>query len=583
MPFADLVARLLDEYFARDPLAATATGDHRYDERWPDTSDAGRLERVRWLDRWAAELGSVDPASLDRDERIDRDLLLGELAASRFAETELRTESWDPLEWVYLVGFGLFPLTARAFAPLADRLASVAGRLESVPQVLADATGVLGSHPTRPVSRLHAETAARRLAGIGQLGRDALAEAERAAGEGDGRSAALIPRLGAALLAAEEALDAFGARLRDVVIPAAEGDGLLGLELFTAKLRHTLHDPSATPESLLERAEREFAAVRTEMVRVATALWPRWCPETDRPADEQALVRGVLDAIARDHPDAGELLEFCRAEVARIEAFCRERALITLVEEPLDIRWTPEFLRSYAGAMLDSPGVLDRTERAFYAITPAREDWAPDQVESFLRENNSRQLRLLTIHEAVPGHYLHGVYANRHPSLARAVFRSGLTAEGWAVYVTQQLMDAGYAGDDDALWLVHWKFYLRAVTNAILDVRIHTQGMTTDDAVRLMVEGSFQEEAEARAKDERARLSSTQLSTYFVGSLGMWDLEDEARRRAAERAGAARDAVPAPRVVGGYGETPGFDIRTHLEACLAHGIPPIPLLRRAVL
>ena len=113
------------------------------------------------------------------------------------------------------------------------------------------------------------------------------------------------------------------------------------------------------------------------------------------------------------------------------------------------------------------------------------------------------------------------------------MFRSGLFAEGWAVYVTQVMLDRGYGDGDPALWLNHWKYYLRCVTNTILDVRIHTMGMTTDEAVALMVDGAFQERAEAVQKDERARLSSTQLSTYFLGSLGIWDIEHEARRRAA--------------------------------------------------
>ena len=273
----------------------------------------------------------------------------------------------------------------------------------------------------------------------------------------------------------------------------------------------------------------------------------------------------------------------CIAELARIEAFCRDHDVIALVDEPLDIRWTPEFLRSFGGAMLDSPGALDKGEKAFFAITPVNEDWTPEQVESYLRENNDRQLQLLTIHEAVPATTSTASMPTGCTRSIRSVFRSGLTAEGWAVYVTQVLMDLGFAGDDRALWLVHWKFYLRSVTNALIDVRIHTQGLTTEDAVRFMVEGAFQEEAEARAKDDRARLSSTQLSTYFMGSRGMWDLEDEARRRAAEAAGAGRDAVPTPRVVGGYGETPGFRYRAHLEEALAHGMPPLPLLRRAVL
>ena len=172
------------------------------------------------------------------------------------------------------------------------------------------------------------------------------------------------------------------------------------------------------------------------------------------------------------------------------------------------------------------------------------DDWTPEQRESYLREDNTRMLRLLCIHEAVPGHYLQGVYANRSPSLARAIFASGLFAEGWAVYVTQVMMDVGYGADDPALLLTHWKFYLRSITNAIIDARIQAGDMDEEAAVRLMVEGGFQEESEARAKYDRARLSSTQLSTYFAGSLEMWDIEREVRRRGRSRQ--ATHAAPTP-------------------------------------
>jgi uncharacterized protein (DUF885 family) len=293
----------------------------------------------------------------------------------------------------------------------------------------------------------------------------------------------------------------------------------------------------------------------------------------------------VLDAIAVEHPKADELLDFCRAENARIEAFCAERDLIGLADEPLEIRWTPVFMRSFGGAMLNSPGPLDRGQKAFFSITPMPDDWTEEQRESNLREDNDRMLRLLTIHEAVPGHYLQGVYANRCPSLVRAIFGSGLFAEGWAVYVTQVMMDIGYGADDRALMLVHWKFYLRAIVNSIIDAKIHTAGMTLDEAVGLMVDGGFQEHAEARAKFDRARLTSTQLSTYFAGSIEMWEIELEARRRAAIAAGDPRGAqsVPEPRVVGGLGDTPGFVYRQHLEEVIGHGSPPTSLLKRILL
>ena len=185
----------------------------------------------------------------------------------------------------------------------------------------------------------------------------------------------------------------------------------------------------------------------------------------------------------------------------------------------------------------------------------------------------------------MPGHYLQGVYANRQPSMVRVVFGSGLFAEGWAVYVTQVMMDLGYGVDDPGLLISHWKFYLRAITNAIIDARIHTAGMTEAEAVSLMVDGGFQEEAEARAKYNRARLTSTQLSTYFTGSLEFWEIEHEVRRRAAAAAGDPRgaDAVPAPGVVGGYPPTPGFEYRAHLENCISHGAPPTSVLRRILL
>jgi uncharacterized protein (DUF885 family) len=580
--FADLVAAFLEELFELQPDLATAAGEHRFDDRWPDTSEVGRQARLAFGDRWAAAFEDLDAADLTDDERIDRDLVLGELEELRFAEAELRQDAWDPLAWVYLIGGGLYPLTAREFAPLGARLASFAGRLEGIPAVIGNAQQVLGSNPGHPVSRLHAEVAARQIGGIGALVRGAVAQAEAAA-PADPAVAAILPRLRAAAIQAEAVLAAIGGHLATEVAPKAVGGHALGGDLFARKLRHTMRDPVVTPEAVLARAEAEFAAVRAEMVRIARSIWPEWRPGEAMPADEGALVRGTLDAIAADHPDADGLVAFCRSELVRIESFVRDHAVIGLVDEPLEIDWTPEFMRSFAGAMLDSPGPLEVGQKTFFSVTPVRDEWDGDEVESYLREMNARQLRLLTIHEATPGHYLQMAYANKGSSLARRVFRSGLFAEGWAVYVTQVMLDRGYGADDPALWLVHWKFYLRAVANAILDVRIHTLGMTSEESIALMVDGAFQERAEALAKDERARLTATQLSTYFLGSLGMWDIEDAARRRAAAASGAGADAVPPPRVVGGYPETPGFDERAHLEAAIAHGAPPIPILRRILL
>jgi uncharacterized protein (DUF885 family) len=574
--FGDRLGTFFAEFFALHPLHATQAGEHAHDGRWPDMTEAGRAERLALYDRWESELRGFPEADLTPDEQVDRDLVIMELQAARFAETELRQEAWDPYEWVYLLGGAIFPLIAREFAPLAVRLRSVAERLEGMPALLDAAKAELRGHAGRPVARLHTETAIKQLPGVAELADDAVREGEAAA-PSDADVEAVLPRLREAARMAHAALDAFQAHLRDTVLPASEGDGRLGPELFARKLRHTLRSDDLTPERILERAEREYAAVRAEMVRVGRQLWPSWCPGTPEPSGEGELVRGVLDAISAEHPAPDEQLDWCREELARIEEFCRAWDVVGLADEPLEIRWTPVFLRVYGGAMLDTPGPLDRGQKAFFAITPTPEDWTPEQVESYMREQNARQLRVLTIHEAVPGHYLQGVYANRSPSIARAIFWSGVYAEGWAVYVTQVMMDLGYGSDDPALLLVHWKFYLRAAINTILDVRIHTQDMPEDEAVRLMVEGGFQEESEACNKYNRARLTATQLSTYFVGSTEMWDIEAERRRRLA-----GESQVRVRDLPGGLGETPGFRYRDHLEAVMSAGSPPTSLLRRVI-
>jgi uncharacterized protein (DUF885 family) len=487
------------------------------------------------------------------------------------------------MAWVYLIGQGFFGLIAREFAPLDVRLASIASRAERLPVVLEAAAENLVGHAGRVVDRFHTETALEQWPGLIGIIDEAIA-AGAAVEASDPGVAAILPRVRAARTIAADALDAFEARLREEILPATAGEGRLGSELFGRKLAHTMQDPAMTPARIRERAEHEFGAVRAEMIRIAREIAPVWLGDGEIPTDDADVVREVLDAVATDHPGAEELLDFCRAELARIEAFCREADLVGLSDEPLEIGWTPVFLRAFGGAMLSSPGPLESGQKAIFSITPIPEDWTAEQAESSLREDNARMLRLLTIHEAVPGHYLQGVYANRCPSIARALFGSGVFAEGWAVYVTQVMMDAGYGADDPALMLTHWKYYLRCVVNALIDVGIHTAGMTEDEAVSLMIDGAFQEEAQARAKYNRARLTSTQLSTYFVGSLAFWDLEDEVRRRAAAKIGGAdAEAVSTPHVVGGYGPTPGFVYRDHLEACMSHGTPPMPLLRLLLL
>ncbi len=593
-PFEYELRDFFDAFFLAYPVLATQVGDHRFDNRWPDLSGTGRLARIALLRRWRARFAALADLGLTPDERVDRQILLETLDGYLFEEEALREETWNPLFYVELIGNGFFLLLAREYAPWHHRGEAFVRRLRHLPEVVAAARENLLGMPDRPVSRLHAETALRQLAGIPELIDEAVRVAD--ANRYDEDAFRLPPRFADAVPIARSALDDLRAYLEHDVLPRARGEGRLGPELFARKLRHVLAS-DLTPEQLRERATRDAASVRAEMARLARQLWPTWLADEPLPggdgADAEAagrasvaddlIVRRVLDAIAREHRRPAELLDYCTREVARIERFVRRNQMIGLPREPLELTWTPTYMRAFGGAFLDPPGPLEKGQKSLFWITPPGDDWPPDRVESYLRENNDRMLRLLCIHEAIPGHYLQSFWSNRCPSLVRSVFASGTFIEGWAVYITQSMMDVGYGRRDPALLLTHWKFYLRSIINALLDVGIHAGSLTEDEALRLMVEGGYQEEEEARAKWLRARLTSTQLSTYYAGSAELWDLEIEARRRWAESHGGRREDVPDPRVVGGYGDIGDFDYRGHLEALVAHGSPPVRWLRRIVL
>ncbi|MDQ2853278.1 MAG: DUF885 domain-containing protein [Chloroflexota bacterium] len=553
MDFAPLVDELLADYYQLQPSQATELGHHAYDHHWPDLTDAGRAAWSDWLRDAEARVEAVQPATLSGDEAIDRRILLENLAAMRFFADELREAEWNPMTYVYLFGGALFTMLAREYAPLPERLGTMASRLRGLPAALDASRDALASEGGRPVSRVHAEKAVERMAGVADLVGLAVSEAEACDDAGLLESV----RIGAEV--ATGAINAWTQWLRDELLQTADGDFRLGPELYAAKFRHALKS-AVTPAELEAMAYAEYQTVRAEMTRLARGMWTDWMGDAAPPVSDDEAVRSVLDAIAVDHPRAEELLEFCRAENQRIEAFVSERNLVGLPEEPMQIIWTPGFLRAFGGAMLIPPGPLDRGLDSFFAVTPVNEAWPADRKESYLREDNTRQLRLLTIHEAVPGHFLQLAYSNRSASLVRAIFGSGVFAEGWAVYITQVMMDIGYGADDPALMLVHWKFYLRSAINALLDIRLQAGILDEAEAMRLMVEGGYQEEGEATAKWDRARLSSTQLCEYFLGSVEMQGLEREARRRA-------------------EAESRDFVYRPFLESVLAHGSPSLPVIR----
>ena len=550
--FEAIARRYVEEFGRYAPVSATQLGDHRFDAELDDLSAAGRARTLAWVRDLLAELQAVDPGRLSRANQVDAAVLGNQLRYSAWSEEKYRDWSWDPLVYTQLTGQAIYGMLAREFAPLPERLRSVTGRLEKLPRLLEQTRANLV--PTR-VPAIHAETAVKQNPGVLSLV-DKLVVPHVAQLEPADRA-----RLEQAIAHARAAVQTHQTWLEKELVPQAKGEFRIGRELYDEKLAFALMSPLGRAE-IRSRAERELEVTRSKMydiARVVLAGRPGAppTPADPSPAERQAAIAATLDLASAERPPRDQVVDFARQTLRETTEFVRARNFVTVPDEPLEIILMPEFQRGVAVAYCDSPGPLDKGQRTFYAVSPIPDDWTPAQVDSFLREYNTRSIANLTIHEAMPGHYLQIAHSNRHPSVVRAMLGSGPFIEGWAVYAERVMQEQGFRADDPLMRLVQLKWYLRSITNAIMDSAIHVDGMTQEQAMQLMVETGFQEEREAAGKWVRAQLSSAQLSTYFVGYQEHADMRAEAERRAGAK----------------------FDPKAYHDAALSFGSPPVRFVR----
>lgn len=368
-----------------------------------------------------------------------------------------------------------------------------------------------------------------------------------------------------AMEVAKQAVEEHQSWLETDLLPRALGDFRIGKKRFDEKLAFTLQTPLSRRQ-IRERAENELRRVRAEMYQMAAGVYRQkhtytQFPENPSPEFQQAIIRAALEMAYEETPAADQVVEAARQSLALTTSFVRDKDLITIPADPLEIIVMPEFQRGVSLAYCDSPGPLDVGQKTFYAVAPLPKNWNQQQIRSFLREYNVRSIHDLTVHEAMPGHFVQLAHSNRYPGKLRAVLASGVFIEGWAVYTEQMMADEGLLDGDPLMGLIARKWYLRGIANAILDQAIHTEGISREQAMRLMMEDTFQEEREAAAKWIRAQLTSTQLSTYFVGYLEHADL-----RRETEQAWSDE-----------------FRLKTYHDKVLSFGSPPVKYARALLL
>jgi uncharacterized protein (DUF885 family) len=541
----------LDAEFRFHPAFATQQGNHDFDDQLDSLTPTMRLAYALHAKSVLKGLNQIDSASLTRDARIDLEIWKHSVEYSLWSEDNDNRLVFDPRSYGEYISDSVFLLFTQSTLPRERNVQNASKRIAAIPKVIEAAKANLMNPP-----KILTEVAIKR-----NLGAIAFYEKDiwEFAKETPGSEPLATP-----CKEAVKALKEYQTWLEKELLPKSTGEWRLGKEKFAKKLELEL-DAGLTADEVLKIAEAEADRVEREMYYVAKQLWSKLFPGKPLPPDDAAgrrtTIADVLAELGKDHGQPETLVDDAKKTVDKIKTFIREKKILTLPDpDTCKIIPMPVFQRGFSAAYLNPAPPLDPKADSLYAVAPPPAEWSAERRETFFREYNSSMLQILTIHEAYPGHYVQLAYSNRCPSLVRKVLWSGTFAEGWAVYTEQMMLDQGYGDGDLSLRLHQLKFYIRAVLNAILDHKMHCDNMTDEDAMKLLVGRGFQTEAEAVGKVARAKQSSTQLSTYFVGRTAFYRLRQDVQRRQGDK----------------------FDLGKFHEAVLSHGTLPVKYLPELV-
>jgi len=554
--FATLAADYVDNLARIAPAYGTQLGDHRFDDKLPDITAAGRAAQVAFDRRLLAELQRIDIKTLSRDNQVDALMLRNALELDLWDVEVLKSWSWNAQVYNDTAATALYTLAARDYAPWPQRLKAATARMEALPAFLLESRKQLIA---AKVPEVFATQVSRQNSGIVAIAEGMLAP------HADALTPADRQRFDAALACLKTAVADQQVWLDKTLVPAAKGDFRLGAKLYDQKMAFALMS-SMSRADLKAKATAAAAETRTEMYALARQVLAGKAgapalPDAPTPEQQARAIEAALELSYAQRPGRDGVMDAARATLVSASDFVRAKDLVSMPAAPVKIITMPEFQQGNAVAYCDSPGPLEKGQDTFYAISPIPKDWTDAQATSFLREYNNYMIHELSIHEAMPGHWLQIDHSNQNKSALRAVLSSGPFTEGWAVYAERVMADEGYLNGDPLFRMTVLKMRLRSITNTLLDIGIHTEGMTREAAMDLMMKGAFQQEREAAGKWVRAQLSSTQLLSYFSGYEEHMAMREEARQR--------------------WGKD--FTLKRYHDAVLSHGSPPTRFVRELVL
>jgi uncharacterized protein (DUF885 family) len=503
--------KFADEYyaalFAWDPVQATYAGIHDHDGALPDYSAAAYTRRLEALRGQRGKLEKIREAKLADADAIDAEVLDGAIRAEILEIDGIKDWKRNPVGYLGKPAEGIDLLMKRSFAPPAERLKLVIGRLKAAPALLA-ALKANVENPPKEFADLGLIVAK---GSVGFFKTDLPTWAKTAAGS----DAALLAAFEAANAPAIEGFTSIARWLETDLLPKAKGKYAIGAEAFTKKLEaeEMLDIPL---DRLLAIGEANLKKDREAFFATAKKIDPKRTPEE------------VLARLVEDHPKPEDLVAYTRGTIERTRKFLIDKKIVTVPSEVRPtIAETPAFMRTGGFASMDTPGAYEtEATEAFYYVTPPEKEWEAKRQTEHMRQFNRTGQDIITIHEAYPGHYLQFLYSKRYPTKVRKLYTCGTNAEGWAHYAEQMAVDEGYGDGDPKVRLAQLSEALLRDCRYIVGIKLHTEGWTVERGKKFFVEQGFIEPETAFQEARRGTYNPTYLY-YTLGKLQILKLRED--------------------------------------------------------
>jgi uncharacterized protein (DUF885 family) len=544
----------VEELFRISPSWAPAAGRHDFDSILQVPSETLYSEKVKSWNVLLDSMKRFDESRLNDGNRIDLRMMKDNLNSNIWYVTEFKDYEWNPAGFNVCGEFTEI-LNGR-YATLDVRLRSFSRKLANVGAYYAEARKLI-KDPTIEHTDL------------------AILQNEGSAGEVFGKS--LEDSVAASALSEEEksqllasAKNAYTAvtgyvtwlKTKRATMTANNSRSFrIGKKLYDAKFKHDIvTDFSA--EDIYKKAVKRRSELHVEMAKLSRELWPKYFKKEAIPTDSLLLIRKMIDRLSETHVKPDEFMSSIEKQLPELESFINEKKLLYIdPSKPLVVRKTPSYMEGGgAGASISAPGPFDKEANTYYNVSPLT-GYTPEESESYLREYNYYILQILNIHEAIPGHYTQLVYSNNSPSIIKSLFGNGAMVEGWAVYAERMMIENGYGGNADEMWLMYYKWHLRSVCNTILDYSVHVLNMPEEEVRKLLIDGAFQQETEVAGKWRRVKLTQVQLCSYFTGFTEIYELREDLKRKEGDK----------------------FDLKNFHEKFLGYGSAPVKYIRELML